>query len=471
MKSMMFRIVFGVLVGAGCWGGSCPAAPLALHPENPHYFLFRGQPTVLVTSAEHYGAVLNHAFDYTKYLDTLAADGLNHTRTFTGCYVEPPGAFGIQHNTLAPAEGQLISPWARSGKPGYIHGRNKFDLSRWDAAYFSRLKDFLSQADRRGIVVEINLFTPMYKQPQWDYSPMNTRNNINGIGRVGMHAVYTLDREPELLRIQEAMTRKIVTELNAFDNLFYEVMNEPYFGGVTQAWHDRITAVIVETEASLPKRHLVSWNVANKHKKVQDPHAGISVFNFHYASPPTAVTENYALNKPIGLNETGFHGHADTHYRQEAWSFMLAGGALYNHLDYSFGVGHEDGSLVPGGSTPGGGGAGYRRQVKFLKDFVESFDFVRMKPARELMRDLPAGAAWQVLLEPGKQVAAYLLHAEGRTARLELLPGAYRAEWLDPVAGRAFETTRFEHAGGDWLFTVPAGAEEAVLRLRSDGGR
>ena len=52
-------------------------APIALHPENPHYFLFRGQPTVLITSAEHYGVVLNLDFDYRKYLDTLARDGLN----------------------------------------------------------------------------------------------------------------------------------------------------------------------------------------------------------------------------------------------------------------------------------------------------------------------------------------------------------------------------------------------------------
>ncbi len=28
-------------------------APIALHPEDPHYFLFRGQPTILITSAEH----------------------------------------------------------------------------------------------------------------------------------------------------------------------------------------------------------------------------------------------------------------------------------------------------------------------------------------------------------------------------------------------------------------------------------
>ncbi len=29
-------------------------APLALHPENPVYFLFLGTPTVVVTSGEHY---------------------------------------------------------------------------------------------------------------------------------------------------------------------------------------------------------------------------------------------------------------------------------------------------------------------------------------------------------------------------------------------------------------------------------
>src|SRR5689334_13396102 len=58
------------------------ARPLALHPDNPHYFLFRGKPTILVTSGEHYGAVLNVDFDFARYLDRLHADGLNHTRTF-----------------------------------------------------------------------------------------------------------------------------------------------------------------------------------------------------------------------------------------------------------------------------------------------------------------------------------------------------------------------------------------------------
>ncbi len=95
-------------------------APLALHPENPRYFLFRGKPTVLVTSGEHYGAVLNLDFDYVRYLDALAKDGLNHTRLFSGTYREVPASFGITDNTLAPKPGRYAAPWARSTEPGRL---------------------------------------------------------------------------------------------------------------------------------------------------------------------------------------------------------------------------------------------------------------------------------------------------------------------------------------------------------------
>src|SRR5436309_4627655 len=92
---------------------------LQLHPSNPHCFLFLGKPTVLITSGEHYGAVLNLDFNYVEYLDTLKADHLNLTRAFTGAYVEPLGAFNIAQNTLAPVAGRFICPWARSEIPGY----------------------------------------------------------------------------------------------------------------------------------------------------------------------------------------------------------------------------------------------------------------------------------------------------------------------------------------------------------------
>src|SRR5262245_22185206 len=253
-------------------GQSRQSVPISLHPENPHYFLWRGKPTILITSGEHYGAVLNLDFDYVPYLDELKAKKLNLTRTFTGAYVEPQGAFKIAQNTLAPAPERFIAPWARSSTPGYANGGNKFDLTQWNDAYFKRLKDFLAQARKRGVVVELNLFCPFYEEAQWNLSPQNASNNVNGLGAVVRTNVYTLDKHGGLLPVHEALVRKIVRDLNGFDNLYYEICNEPYFGGVTLEWQHRIAETIVETEKPLKNKHLISRNVANGSAKVDNPH-------------------------------------------------------------------------------------------------------------------------------------------------------------------------------------------------------
>src|SRR6185437_9223474 len=107
-------------------------------------------------------------------------------------------SFGITRNTLAPLEGKLACPWARSDKPGYAGGGNKFDLTKWDPAYFARLKDFLAKASERGVVVELALFCPFYEDSMWKLSPMNAANNMNGIGKLPRDAVYNRDKNSDL---------------------------------------------------------------------------------------------------------------------------------------------------------------------------------------------------------------------------------------------------------------------------------
>src|SRR4030095_15542991 len=98
--------------------------PLRLHPDNPHYFLWRGKPTVLITAGEHYGAAMNLDFDFVRYLDELKANSFNLTRTFSGTYREVAGSFNITGNTLAPAAGRYICPWTRSETPAAADGGN-----------------------------------------------------------------------------------------------------------------------------------------------------------------------------------------------------------------------------------------------------------------------------------------------------------------------------------------------------------
>jgi len=441
-------------------------APLALHPENPHYFLFRGKPTVLITSGEHYGAVLNLDFNYVAYLDTLAADGLNLTRTFTGAYVEPIGTFNIARNTLAPEKGKFICPWPRSATPGYPNGGHKFDLSKWEQTYFKRLKDFMEQASKRGIVVELNLFTPFYEENIWALSPQKASNNINGVGDVARTNVYTLNANGGLLAVHDAMVRKLVNELKDFDNLYYEICNEPYFGGVMTDWQRHIADTIVETEKPFPHHHLISQNIANDKARVANPNPAVSIFNFHYASPPDTVAMNYDLNKVIGENETGFKGTNDTHYRMEAWQFILAGGGLFNNLDYSFVAGHERGNFVYPKNQPGGGNPVYRSQIKRLRDFINRFDFIKMKPDAALVKGgLPEKAKAYALVEPGKQYAVYVFGGHKVNLSLALPLGHYAIEWLDPVSGRMERKELLKQSSGPASLESPDYTEDIALRV------
>jgi len=456
-------LAFGAVRGAD--------QPIQLHPDNPHYFLWRGQPTVLITSGEHYGAVLNADFDYVKYLDTLAQDHLNLTRMFTGgTYCEPPGAFKIARNTLAPLPGKFLCPFARSTEPGYRGGGNKFDLDRWDESYFERFRDFVAQASARGVVVEVNLFCPFYEESMWELSPLYPANNVNGVGQGLVRTnVYTLDQHGGTLPIQVRLARKLVEELRDCDNVYYELCNEPYFGGVTLAWQYHLANEIMEAQKDHPHQKLIARNVANGKQKVTDPRSAVSIYNFHYASPPVTVAMNYGLNKVIGDNETGFKGTNDAPYRIEAWEFIIAGGGLFNHLDYSFVAGHEDGSFVFPATQPGGGGLVFRRQLRILRDFINGFEFVKMQPDSSVIQGSVPKETWRgALADAGRAYAIYLrAGAENGVLEVALPAGEYRAASISPLSGQVMKTDDFKHAGGTKSLAAPEATGEIALKIMS----
>lgn len=473
---------------------SLSAAPVRLHPDNPHYFEYQGKPMILVTSAEHYGALINLDFDYKTYLDALRADGMNYTRIFMGAYVENADSFGIKFNTLAPAANRLIAPWKRSDTPGYVNGGNKFDLTQWDEAYFARLKDFVRHAAERGIIVEITPFSSIYRDDYWEYSPLHPRNNINETFVEDRKKLQTLPVEGHnLLSHQEAYLAKLVRELNAFDNVFFEIQNEPWSDNEVEvldllpqysaddkkwtsyvhvasegamAWQRRMGRLIRETESNLPQKHLIAQNFCSFKYPLKTVPDEVSIINFHYAWPEAAYW-NHGWNRVIGLDETGFRGAEDAVYRKQAWHFLLAGGALYNNLDYSFIVGHEDGGFDNFGSeggSPGGGSRQLRRQLKVLSEFLHGFDFVKMAPDRNLIAHAP-GLFARGLAERGRQYAVYIEGSGPADLRLNIPKGRYRIEWIDTLAGEVLkeETMR---AGADGLaLTTPAFTEDLALRV------
>jgi len=466
------------------------AQPIRLHPKNPHYFLYRGKAVALVSSGEHYGAVMNADFDFHRYLATMAADGMNYTRLFGGSYREVPAkSFGIKRNTLAPAPGRFLAPWARSETPGYDGGGNKFDLDRWNPEFFARYRDFLSDAARRGIVVEVTLFSSHYQEMQWKISALSPANNVNGTDAIDWKKLHTLENGNILAR-QERYTRKLVREANEFDNVIFEIQNEPWSDrtvvadvvnpylqlpardmypnsvdvadDLSLAWQARVAQWIASEESGLPNHHLIAQNYCSFRLPVRQLVPGVSIVNFHYAYPE-AVRLNYGLGKAVSYDETGFLGRDDALYRRQAWNFMLSGGSVFDGLDYSFSVGHEDGSdAEPNG--PGGGSPALRRQLRILSEFLRKLPLEELAPDTRTVKRA-AGVYARVLSSPGREYGMYFDGSGPAEVTLDLPAGEYAGDWMDVETGAVKRHEFFRHAGADKVLESPEFKGGIALRL------
>jgi hypothetical protein len=446
--------ILGIIV-IFCWlyNTEGHSQAVRLFPGNNRYLEFHGKPIVLITSAEHYGAVINAAFDYKKYLSELEKEGFNYTRIFTGTYLEPTdNIFGIKNNNLAPGAGLYVSPW--------ILNDGKYNLEQFNNEYFVRLKDFIREACQKNIIVEITLFSSIYDNSAWRLCPFYFKNNSNGLDSIPFYMANTVFNK-DLLKYQISFVKKLIGELNEYDNLFYEIQNEPWSDNpclvnyvnlsnnsvfpepwqtkveianpVSLHWQQEIATTIIETEKALKKQHLIAENISNFEYAVDQPVNNVSILNFHYATS-RAVSSNLAFSGVKSLDETGFMPHRSELYLEQAWRFVLAGGGIYNNLDYSFITGNEEGNWPIPDSNPGWGGPAFREQLHLLVKFMHAIPFHEMKFCDSLV--VNDTKVMQVGMRGRDGTLGMLLgDVEDRPLQLDIKPGNYAVEWWNIFTG------------------------------------
>lgn len=485
----LFALIFTLLLVAQFGFGQ--TEPIQLNPENPHYFQYKGKTLVLITSGEHYGALLNADFDFRKYLQTLHNEGMNYTRIFMGSYFEIPSkSFAIQNNTLAPDSAKVIVPW----KTVIENGEIKYDWSKYDPAYFDRLKAFMAAADELDIIVEITLFSSIYNDDHWDMNPQNPKNRTGAEGTLDRKMVHTLENG-QLLGLQKSYVRKLVEELNGFDNFFFEIQNEPWADRgrpvlniankhavdgpdwmekvdvadqLSLDWQEQMAEVIATAEADLPKKHLIAQNYSNFYAPVSNISDHISILNFHYNWPESAI-QNYHWNRVIGFDESGFAGSKDMVYRRQAWAFMMSGGGLFNSLDYSFFAGEEEGTGK--NEAPGGGSTSLRKQLSILAGFLNQLDLNNVYPDQHAILGAPGMLAHA--LSDGSGGWAIFVSEAGERESFLLIQSKdglnYSAESLDPLTGEVKSLGTFPSQNNQLRIPVSLGNGEVALRIKLIG--
>lgn len=440
--------------------------PLSVHPTNPRYFTDgTKQPdgrlkAVYLTGSHTWNNLVDmgrsdppEAFDYEQYLEMLTRHGHNFIRLWAWDSTvwdtranRNLGKDFVHH--VAP------QPWARTGPGAALDGKPKFDLTRFNPAYFERLKTRVAQAGQRGIYVSVMLFEGWgllhgnagRAAPAgwaWRAHPFHPDNNINGIDaskgdgvRGDVHSLA----HAAVNRIQAAYIRKVVDTVNDQPHVLYEVINE---GGLPD-WDWWVVRTIRDHERGKFTRHPVGITGHGKENL-----ASMLASPADWISP--GKQDGYGEDPPawrqpkVSLLDTdhiwGVGGNPEW-----VWKSFLRG---HNPIFMD----PHDGSVL--GKPSDQTWAPVLVAMGVARRIAQRVNLAAMEP-RDALSDTGYCLAWE-----GHDYVVYQPKSDA-TFSVTLAPGTYAFEWLNPRTGATAANGRLT-ANGDHDFKAPFPGDSVLL--------
>jgi hypothetical protein len=218
--------------------------PLVVSDGNPRYFAVAGdEGRAVYLAGSHIWNNLHDGMgpgaacaetpepsDFDAYLDFLEQRGHNFIRLWRWEHFRSRAAGGEFHLCMTP------QPWERTGPGEASDGKPRFDLERFEDAFFERLRMRVADAGARGIYVAVMLFEgwALHLSPapeNVEGHPFHAANNVNGVGIGSIRDYEVLPLDPRVEELQLAYIRKVVDTVHDLPNLLWEVANESSGGG------------------------------------------------------------------------------------------------------------------------------------------------------------------------------------------------------------------------------------------------
>lgn len=480
--SRILRVLSPALLVAVLLSG-CRTAPdparrggLRPHPANPRYFAdATGRPVFFTGShtwpnfATDQGAA---KFDYPGYLDFLAARHMNFFRAWV--WDVPHSVQGINGG---PFEWEPQA-YARTGPGLATDGKPKFDLTKFNEAFFARVRERTIQARDRNMYVAIMLFQGFawqYNRSATDGFPLDGRNNINGIDAGPKDGAATLDH-PAVTAIQEAYVSKLIDTVNDLDNVLYEITNES--GPASTAWQYHFIDFIHAYERTKPRQHPVGMTYQYEGGKNADLYASRADWISPNCEPELVKDPPVADGSKVVVFDTD-HGYGWQDLRRDgpdlhrawAWKCFLRGNhTLFMDPYLAAPKGKSAPRNRPLGVNPADPYFGLapdpyyeplRLAMGDTRRYAEKIDLARMSPRPEL------ASTGYCLAAPGREYLVYA--APGPAAfTVQLATGTYAYEWYDTAARVVAGAGRIDATAGAREFVPPAAGGVALWLRRVD---
>jgi hypothetical protein len=240
--------------------------------KNPNYFEDASGVPLILCGSHSWNTLQDwgtdgvvRPLDFGAFVSFLKRHGHNFTLLW---YSELPTLRGLPSTQTNPPDFTVSPhPWARTGPGNAADGRLEFDLTKFDQAYFDRLRARAEALNRAGIYVGVYLFTgefPLRFRFAGDGYPFSGPNNVNGIDdgyrggspQSGLASV-TMRAPNAMTEIQDAYVRKTIDTLNDLPNVLWIVSEEAPKNSLW--WSSHLISVIRKYEKGKRYQHPVGY--------------------------------------------------------------------------------------------------------------------------------------------------------------------------------------------------------------------
>jgi hypothetical protein len=422
-------------------------AQLAPWPENHWYWQFNGEPVLLLGGSDDDNLFQWPEEKLIAQLDRLAAAGGNVIR-----------------NTMSDRRdaGFEIYPFLQLDS-------GKYDLSKWNPEYWSRLERMLHETAKRRIVVQIEVWDRFdytdnrgNDPRRWEDHPYAPKNNVNyttdqsgfagrypdhpGANKQPFFFTTPKQRDIKVVRqFQEAFVNKLLDHSLRYDHVLYCIDNETKGEAL---WGEYWAEFINERARNESKTVMVTemwdaWNLtSDEHKRTFD-HPELYDYvdvsqnnqnrgrqhwdNFRYV-------RNYLAAKPRPMNTTKTYGadgnkfgHSDQDGIERFWRHLLAGAASIRFHRPDSGLGISDKAVA------------CIKAARLLEKHVPLWN---LEPADNLLSNREPNKAYLSASKKRDAYAIYFPAGERGTIDLDLsdTKGELALHWISIDAGKAVKT-------------------------------
>jgi hypothetical protein len=274
-----------VLMAAASLPGCASAGGAGLPPirgplrasRNPNYFEdATGAPIVLCGSHTWNtlqdwgtdGAV--RELDFKRFVRFLQSHGHNFTLLW---YSELPKIHLLPTTEASPPDYTVgPHPWRRTGPGLATDGGPKFDLAKFDPAYFERLRYRVRALGSAGIYAGVYLFSGEFLlrfRSASDGYPLSGPNNVNGIddgyrgaSEASATAAVTMSAPNAITEIQDAYVRRVVDALNDLPNVLWIVSQEA--PATSEWWNRHLISLLRSLESACPFQHPIGYGALDR---------------------------------------------------------------------------------------------------------------------------------------------------------------------------------------------------------------